>query len=332
MEKTKPPSTESIRETFLERAKAHGSFLSRRSQDWIVRKNLAFMEAHCETFGISESIRRSRAFVGFANLVRGSEHGSVEVSVKVEDGVAHAGRFNIFCQPSDKAGFVRDVVSFFDDVSACESVFFNATSIRNILDSPPDWSSVSRVVCGIDLRTEQYLSRLKLWFFGEDDPDRPDNLVTRMLTAQETTPLFRTFHLHPTLLVGYDLRFDGTTALKLYPDIREDEFASAEVQSALASVLSVRAREAMAQSHWTHLYLSGRNADTMLQFHPREPDEFLDNWLPHPLAHGIHRAYAGFPLLDMVVSVPATELERNTIDNFTLYYMPADLPQNFNLL
>jgi LynF/TruF/PatF family peptide O-prenyltransferase len=324
-----PSVTESTR-SFVEAAKAHGRYLSSQSQDWITRKNLTYLDLHCEIFGISESVRHSRAFSGFTDIVRGSEHGSVEMSVKVEDGIAHATRFNIFCQPTDKAGFASTVVAFFDDVAAFEGVHLNTMPVRDILNAPLDWSSVSRIVCGIDLRTEPGLSRLKLWFFAEDEPGRADNIVTRALTAHGVSPLFRAFHFHPTLLLGYDLRFDGTTALKLYPDIREDEFASPEVQSGLASVLSVRAQEAMAQSHWTHLYLSSRNTDTMLQFHPKEPDEFLGNWLPHPLAHGIHRTYAELPLLDMVVSLPAMEFDRKAIENFTLYYMPADLPQNFN--
>jgi LynF/TruF/PatF family peptide O-prenyltransferase len=309
----------------------HGSSLSSKSQDWITRKNLACMEAHCDAFTISESVRRSRAYTGFADIVRSSEHGSVEVSVKVEGGITHAARFNIFCQPSDKAGFTSEVMTFFDDVAAFECVRLNTTPVHDLLKAPLDWSSVSRVVCGIDLRAEPGLSRLKLWFFADDEPGRPDNLVTRALRAHGASPIFRAMHLHPGLLLGYDLRFDGTTALKLYPDIREDEFAFSEVQSGLASVLSVRAQEAMAQSHWTHLYLSSRNTDTMLQFHPNEPDEFLGKWLPHPLAHVIHRTYAELPLLDMVVSLPAMELDRKAIENFTLYYMPADLPQTFNL-
>ncbi len=331
IEKTNPFGTDLKRRSFVEATKAHGRFLSGKSQNWITRKNLACLEVHCDAFGIPESVRRSHAFAGFANIVRSSERGSVEVSVKVEDGIAHAARFNIFCQPSDKAGFASAVVAFFDDVAAFEGVALNTAPVRDLLDGTLDWSSVSRVVCGIDLRAEPGLSRLKLWFFAEDDAGKPDNIVTHALKAHRASPLFRSFqfHLHPTLLFGYDLRFDGTTALKLYPDIREDEFASAEVQVGL-SVFSTSAREAIAQSHWTHLYLSNRNTDTMLQFHPREPDEFLANWLPHPLADGIHRTYADAPLLDMVVSLPARELNRRAIENFTLYYMPADVPQSFN--
>jgi LynF/TruF/PatF family peptide O-prenyltransferase len=271
-----------------------------------------------------------RAFTGFVHLVGNSEPGSVEVSVKVEDGLAHPARFNFFSQPCDKASFTAAVLAFFDDVATLEEVPLNMAPVRELLGTTLKWNSVSRVVCGIDLRAEPSLSRLKLWFFAEDNPNRPENLVSRALTAHGATPLFRALHIHSTLLLGYDLRFDGTTALKLYPDIREDEFTSAEIQSKLSAVLSTSAREAMAQSHWTHLYLSSRNTDTMLQFHPIKPDEFLANWLPHPLAHGIHRAYADAALLDMVVSLPAKELDRRAIENFTLYYMPAEVPPRFN--
>ncbi len=103
---------------FVETAMEHGSALMGRSQDWIARKNLALMELHCDVFAISPEIRTSRTYAGFSSIVRGAEHGSVEVSVKIEDGIAHAARFNIFCQPSDKAGFTSKVLAFFDDVAA----------------------------------------------------------------------------------------------------------------------------------------------------------------------------------------------------------------------
>lgn len=310
----------------MEAAKAHADSLSSKSQAWIKQKNLAWLEAHCDAFAVSERVRRSRAFTGFADIVRNAEHGSIEVSVKVEAGIAHAARFNIFCQPSNKASFVSEVMAFFDDVALFEGVRLNMTPLQDLLRAPLDWSSVSRVVCGIDLRTQPSLSRLKLWFFAEDEPGRRDTLIMRALTAHGVSPLFRAFHLHPALLLGYDLCFDGSSSLKLYPDIRGDEFASAKAQSKLIAGMSVRAQEAMAESYWTHLYLSSRNTDTMLQFHPKDPDTFLADWLPHPLAHGIHRTYSELPLLDMVVSLPAMELDRKAVENFTLYYMPADLP------
>lgn len=329
MEKPKLFEAAENRNRFLETAKEYQRQLGLKTQDWIVAKNLACLEFHCEAFCISDKLRHSRALAGFASLVRTTEYSSVEVSVKVEDGVAQAARFNLFCHPFDKAGFTSTILTFFDDVARSEEVHLDTGHIKELLDGGVDFGRVSRMVCGIDLRAERRLSRLKLWFFADNEPGRTGNPVEHALTMRGAGPLFRTLHLHPGLLFGYDLRFDGTTALKLYPDITGDEFASLAIRSRLSAVLSKRSLEAMEQANWTHLYLSSRNTDTMLQFHPREPDEFLAHWLPHPLARHIHRTYANCPMLDMVVSVPDRELERKAIENFALYYMPADAPQNF---
>ena len=238
MEKPKLFEAAENRNRFLETAKEYQRQLGLKTQDWIVAKNLACLEFHCEAFCISDKLRHSRALAGFASLVRTTEYGSVEVSVKVEDGVAQAARFNLFCHPFDKAGFTSTILTFFDDVARSEEVHLDTGHIKELLDGGVDFGRVSRMVCGIDLRAERRLSRLKLWFFADNEPGRTGNPVEHALTMRGAGPLFRTLHLHPGLLFGYDLRFDGTTALKLYPDITGDEFASLAIRSRLSAVLA----------------------------------------------------------------------------------------------
>ena len=56
------------------------------------------------------------------------------------------------------------------------------------------------------------------------------------------------------------------------------------------------------------------------------PGEFIDRFLPDPMAKSIHAVYEKTALLDMVVSLREEELREGKTCNYTLYYMPAEIP------
>jgi LynF/TruF/PatF family peptide O-prenyltransferase len=129
------------------------------------------------------------------------------------------------------------------------------------------------------------------------------------------------------LLVGFDLRFDGTSGIKLYPDVTPAELKQAETRARLARVLSPSALEAMERCLWTHVYIARHNAETILQLHPADPDDFVARYLPESGRREIHAVYAGARLLDMVVSLPQGELAHGPARSYALYYMPAHVPR-----
>jgi len=151
--------------------------------------------------------------------------------------------------------------------------------------------------------------------------------VRKALAMHGGSAIFDALHLHPSLLFGYDLGFDGTTGLRSYPDVTAEELVSDVVQSRLQPVLSRRTMLAMREASWTHFQISSRNRDLMVQIHPVEPSAFLAKWVPHPVAARVHGLYGEAPLLDVVVSLPMRELERGEVENFSLYYMPAAMPE-----
>jgi LynF/TruF/PatF family peptide O-prenyltransferase len=130
--------------------------------------------------------------------------------------------------------------------------------------------------------------------------------------------------LHDEFLVGVDLTFDGRSAIKLYPDVTPAELENMEIRQRLSRVLSQEALEAMSRCCWTHVYIAKQNKETVLQFHPSDPDDFVARYLPDVARSKIHAAYRGSRLLDMVVSLPESELRRVPAENFSLYYMPGD--------
>jgi LynF/TruF/PatF family peptide O-prenyltransferase len=312
---------------FQEQVQAHIRMLAEQPAAWHVAKNLRWMETHCRTFGIGEAVQASVAYQGFRELVREVAYATVELSIKVAGDSVQAGRFNLFCVPQDVQGFVAAVISFFEAVKAAEAPALDLSLLRRFLEGDVDWTCVSRLVVGLDLREQAVQSRLKLWFFANDEAGIARNPVQKLLAMHGSNVMFDALHLHPALLFGYDLCFDGTTGVRSYPDITAEEFASDVVQSRLQPVLSPRTMLAMREASWTHFQIASRNRDLMVQLHPMEPSAFLAKWAPHPVAARVHGLYGGVPLLDVVVSLPMRELERGEVENFSLYYMPAGVPE-----
>lgn len=301
--------------------------LAEQPAAWHVAKNLRWMETHCRIFGIGDAVRASVAYQGFCELVREAAYATVELSIKVAGDSVQAGRFNLFCVPQDVQGFVAAVMSFFEAVKAADASALDLSWLRRFLEGDVDWARVSRVVVGLDLREEPLQSRVKLWFFADDEVGVARNPVQRLLAMHGRDDLFDALHLHPALLFGYDLCFDGTTGVRSYPDVTAEEFASDVVHSRVQSVLSPRTLLAMKEASWTHFQIASRNRDLMVQLHPMEPSAFLAKWAVHPVAARVHGFYGEVPLLDVVVSLPMAELERGEVENFSLYYMPAAMPE-----
>ncbi|QEE30405.1 hypothetical protein FTW19_21925 [Terriglobus albidus] len=308
---------------FQERVQAHIRMLAEQPAAWHIAKNLRWMETHCRIFGIGEAVQVSVAYQGFRELVREAAYATVELSIKVAGDSVQAGRFNLFCVPQDVQGFVAGVMSFFEAVKAAEAPALDLSLLWRFLEGDIDWTRVSRVVVGLDLREQALQSRLKLWFFADDETGVVRNPVQKALAMHGRDELFDALHLHPSLLFGYDLCFDGSTGFRSYPDVTAEEFASDSVRARLQPVLSRQTMCAMEEALWTHFQISSRNRDLMVQLHPMEPSAFLAKWVPHPVAARVHGLYGEVPLLDMVVSLPMHELERGEVENFSLYYMPA---------
>jgi LynF/TruF/PatF family peptide O-prenyltransferase len=281
-------------------------------------KNLAWVEFHRNAF----SIPLAEPLAAFARLVAGAQGCTVEPSCKVEGGVVHPARFNLFYHGHHKAHFLNKMLAFFDEAAQAAGVCLDTRPLEDLLRDGIDLQGVRKVVTGIDVRPERGRSRLKIWFIVNSAQE----CLKRIAVDDVDWATFRTLHIHDELLVGYDLRFDGTTAIKVYPDVRPQELRIPETRQRLAAVLSEPALDAMACCSWTHLYLAKHNPDIVLQFHPSDADEFVHRYVNCRRARKIHEIYRGRHLLDMVVSMQDNKLQRGNVDNYALYYMPAHRP------
>jgi LynF/TruF/PatF family peptide O-prenyltransferase len=281
-------------------------------------KNLAWVEVHRRAF----SLPLAEPLAAFARLVAGAQGCTVEASCKVEGRDVHAARFNLFYHGRHKAHFLKKVLAFFDEAAQSARASLDTRPLEPLLRDGTDLEGVRKVVTGIDVRPERARSRLKVWFIFNNLQE----CLKRVALDEVDRATFRALHIHDELLVGFDLRFDGTTALKVYPDVRPQELRIPENRQRLMAVLSERALDAMACCSWTHLYLARHNPSVVLQFHPSDADGFVHRYVDCRRAREIHDVYQGQHLLDMVVSMQDKELERGSVGNFALYYMPAHRP------
>jgi LynF/TruF/PatF family peptide O-prenyltransferase len=258
----------------------------------------------------------------FRRLVEKTHGCTLETSCKVERGEVRAARYNLFYHGEHRALFLDRVMGLFDEVGRTEKRGLDRDLLRRFLGREADLTGVRKVVTGIDLHPDRSRSRLKVWFILGDAPA----LARRAIALHGDSRTVNVLRLHDELLIGFDLRFDGTSGIKIYPDVRAEQAKDRTVRARLGRVLSARAIEAMKECVWTHVYLAKHNADTVLQFHPADPGAFLARYLPGLAVKRLGRAYAGRRLLDMVASMPDGELAAGDVKTYALYWMPADSP------
>src|SRR5262249_25190051 len=215
-------------------------------------KNSAWLEFQRTKFAVP----MGEPLAAFARLAGHTQACTIEASCKVEHGTVHAGRFNLFYHGSYGDHFLNQVFGFFDAVES-RHARLNRRSIEHCLSGGIDLSGVRKVVTGLDVREGRERSRLKLWFILNDAPE----LARRAIALHGETRQTRALRLHEELLIGFDLRFDGTEAVKIYPDVRPAELDAPERREKLAEALSPASLDAMAQCSWTHIYLAKHNSD-----------------------------------------------------------------------
>lgn len=279
-----------------------------RIEVFSLQKNVSVIQHHRQRFGVPD-----HPVLGpFLDLVRASDGCTTEVSCKLEGGERHSARFNLFFHQRvrEPYGAIR---SYFDRVARETDVRLDLGLVDAFLGPDFDFERASKVVTGLDLRAGGG-SRLKLWFMLTRYPER----VERALGLQGDDRA-RALFIHDEFLVGFDLGTDGQSSIKLYPDLRPEELGD----SRIAGAFTPAAMAAMAECRRVHVYLRAR-APRVLQLHPSDPDAFVARHLSAELALPVHAAYRGARLLDMVVSVREADLGAGRIEDFALYYMPAE--------
>ena len=284
------------------------------------KKNLACVLFHKNYLRVPDS-----APLGcFMGIVERSEHCTVESSCRLEGGQMYAARWNLFYHGQDKAEFLASVFSFIEQAAHSAASSLNYQELKTFLDQGFQLDRVSKIITGVDLRPQTALSRLKIWFKLMDYPEK----VEQAISLHGDASTVRRLILHGEFLVGFDLRFDGWSAIKLYPDIRPSELRDTATHTRLKGILSNEALEVMGHCIWTHIYIAQHSSGIVLQCHPGDPEGFIDHYIDPQSIRQVHEFYQNTRLMDFVVSFREGDLRRQPIRDCTIYYTPAEVPRS----
>lgn len=276
-------------------------------------KNITCIAAHNDAFQIENLFPLEL----FTNLVQKADDCTIECSCKIEGEKLYPARFNLWFHNNRRVEQISAVLDFFRTVETQAGVQLDYELFQEFYDDRFDWSKVKKLITGVDLREELSASRLKIWFIIEGYPEK---LETAIRLHGESEDL-RSLIVHDELLLGFDFYLDGRSGIKVYPDIKQDEFQQADVQQRLKRALSLPALQLLEACWWLHVSFAKEGQDKILHYHPFNPNSFIEQYLGNEMARQIHNHYRKKRVLDMVISLRERELLEGSIQNLNLYYM-----------
>lgn len=223
-------------------------------------------------------------------------------------------RFNFFPRKNtfEEVGLVFDL---FRKVETRCDVKLDYRTIHRFLGETFDFSKVTRIVTGVDLRPDFSASRLKFWFWINNYPEKLETAIS-LLGKREDLQLL---YINNTWLVGFDFYLNGKSTIELYPSLSRDELQLVDVQLKLAKFLSVPALNLLNDFSSVLIGFTQKNQDRLLYGYLINPNEFIDN-LHNDIANKIHTYYREKKVLNTMIFLSEGELIAGSLDNFNLYY------------
>lgn len=255
----------------------------------------------------------------FENFVYQLNNCKIELSCKIDKGSVYPARFNLWLNTnilSKKINFIQSVLNFFHTIEKKENISLNYGLFNQFYDHNFNLDKVQTIITGVDLRAKSCHSRLKIWFILNDYPEKLKTAL--LLDGRED--MLRPLILHDQLLVGFDFGLNGTTKIKVYPDITCEEFKDTKLQKHLTNALSPTALNLMNFCSWVHISFTDQN-EKILHYHPLEPQLFMDNFINNQYAKNINSYYKNQEKLNVVFSLKELEIETGKIENINLYYL-----------
>jgi LynF/TruF/PatF family peptide O-prenyltransferase len=274
-------------------------------------RNLHFINEHKRAFQI-ESVY---ALDQFECFVKEANDWGLECSCKINKDKLYPIRFNLFRNnPSFKQ--FDAALNFFRQVEAKDEVKLDYRLMEQFLGNDFDFTKISQILVGVDLRKELFASRLKVWFVIEDYLEKLEIAITLCEPSEELRAMIVCCSL---VIVGFDFYLDGRTTIELYPRILRQELQEVSLQKRLAKVLSPSALQ-MLDNCWAFAFgFSKANPEIILYCPTPEPDSFIAN-LRNPLAALVHNYYQQQSVRGTIVAFRERELLSGAVENLNLYY------------
>lgn len=280
-------------------------------------QNLNYINEHKTVFDIERNIYPLELFEDFVNKAKGW---GLECSCKIEKDRIHPARFNIYYN-NPKLKHYQLAQDFLRQVGSRADIRLGDKLLKKFIDNDFDFSKVTQILMGVDLRREFSKSRLKFWFVLSGYPEKV--LTAIALSGQELTEELKKLVFDNSVIVGFDFFLNGHSAVEVYPSISSESLYRADIQMQLANVLSAPAFKLLDNCWSLMIGFSNANPENILYYRTYDPNNFISQ-LHNDLANRVHTYYQGKPLKGTIVGLREKEFLTGLVENINLYYQVSE--------
>lgn len=275
-----------------------------------INHNIRYINEHKQAFDIEYFYPLDI----FENFAEQAQNWGIECSCKIDHDRFYPARFNFF---PNKFTF-KEVSLVFDLFQRVESrcdVKLDYRTIHKFLGNNFDFSKVTKIVTGVDLRKDFSASRLKFWFWIDNYPDKLETAISLLGDRED----LRLLYVNNSWLVGFDFYLNGKSTIELYPSMSKEELQKVDVRLKLSQVLSVPALNILDNFNSVLIGFTQKNRDRLIYGYLINPNEFIDN-LHNDIANRVNNYYRSKNVLNTMICFSEKELIAGSLDNFNLYY------------
>ena len=284
-------------------------------KDRLKEQKLQFIRNHQQAFDV-EPIYPLPLFEDFVMGVEGDC--SLEVSCKIELDKLIASRFLLFFK--DKAQqwqkYLHQSLTFFSQVENRVGVQIDYSLLQQFLGSNFDFSKVTVLSAGIDLRDNLAESSLKMHIRIKDYPEKLNKALFLTSDSEDLISVRRYLSV-----VGFDFYFNGRSEIELYPEVQEEDFAKPEIQDLVWRHFPKFVLEPLKVTSLFGFGFSKANNNPVLYYHLKNRQDLTNYFKLNDTAQRVHSFYQNQDILpNMWIGTAQKELEKTRIENIRLYY------------
>ena len=243
----------------------------------------------------------------------------IDCGLKINLDIIHAGRFTVGYLPKEgsQQEQIFGAVNFLGEIESRVGTKLNYQLINDFLKEI-DFNKVINTFVGVDARPEIASSRIKLFIYIENYPEKMEQAISlcgdRLQIAEIRSLIF-----DKNLLVGVDLNLDGSTAIEVYPLLVERDLHRADVRKLLGKMLPSKALKLLKTCRMLQIGFSKANDSKVLYFTPIHPNIFVES-LGNEMAKKANAYYRHKTIMGLTVAIPELELQKESIQRLNIYY------------
>ncbi|MDB9513174.1 DUF5838 family protein [Kamptonema animale CS-326] len=281
-------------------------------------QKLHFINAHRQAFDV-EPLYPLDIFQDFITKIDGID--TIEASCKIEADKLQAARLYAFSSQEIERK-LTEFLTFFRQVESRVDVQLNYDLLEKFLGKSFDFSKVTRISTGVDLRQNIPDSSLKIHIRLDDHPEKLKKIIEAALILDGNSSIAqRWIALQTVHLIGFDFYLNGRSEIELYCELTEKQFQQPDIQSFLKQTFPPFVLEPLKVSSMFFTGLSKDNAEPVLYYCLKDKKDLLSYFSINDTAQRVHAFYQNQPVSSLMwLGVTQGELQKTRIENIRLYY------------